>query len=81
MSRLFKCVLRCKIKWVPDRVEYLRAKNDDQLINMFERCENLEGSMYYGYKCNEVITMRIKNFPDTKIVELECDFLEGLPEK
>ena len=69
MSRLFRCTLECKIKGIPNIVEYLRAKNDSQLIKMFEQCENIEGSTYYGYKWIEIKPFTMKEFPEIMTVE------------
>ena len=71
MSKLFKCTLQCKVKGIPDLVEYLRAKNDDVLITSFEQCENFEGSMYYGYKWIEILPMKLKNFPEVMTMEVK----------
>ena len=69
-TELYRCTLECKIKGIPNRVEYLRTNNDDELISMFERCENLEGSEYYGYKWVEIKSMNLKDFPKIKTVEV-----------
>ncbi len=61
---LYKCTLECKIKGFPKIVEYLKSSNDDKLILMFEQCENIEGSMYYGYKWIEIKPMKLKDFPE-----------------
>ena len=71
MRKLFKCTLQCKIKGVSDMVEYLRAKNDNQLIAMFENCESIEGSTYYGYKWNEIIPIKLKDFPEIITMEVK----------
>ncbi len=71
MTKLYKCTLQCKIKKIPDMVEYLKAKNDDTLITMFEQCENIVGSSYYGYKWIAIELMRIKDFPEVMTVEVK----------
>jgi len=72
MPKLFKCTLRCKIKGIPDRIEYLRAKNEDILISSFESCENIEHSMYYGYKWIDVKPIKLGDFPEIITIEVEC---------
>jgi len=74
---LFKCTLECKIKGVPEIIEYLRCTNEDKLITMFENCENFEGSMYYGYKWIEINPMKLKNFPEVKTLKVKCQVTEG----
>ena len=68
---LFKCTLECKIKGIPNIIEYLRAKNDDQLITMFEQCEKIEGSTYFGYKWIEIIPMKLKDFTEVRTLEVK----------
>lgn len=67
---LFKCILECKIKGFPDRIEYLRSDSDDKLITMFEQCENFEGSEYYGYKWTGLEVMTLKDFPEVMQVKI-----------
>ena len=69
--KLFKCILECKIKGFPNLVEYFRAKNEDQLIIMFEQCENLEGATYYGYKWIEISPIKIINFPEVHTMKIK----------
>lgn len=69
-TQLYKCTLECKIKGIPNRVEYLRAKEDYKLYTMFELLENLEGSAYYGYKWVEICPMKLKDFPKIKTIEV-----------
>ena len=71
MSKLYKCTLKCKIQGIPKKIEYLRSKSDNELITMFEQCENIEGSTYYGYKWVEIILIKIKDFPE--ILTLKVD--------
>ena len=71
MTGLFKCELECKIKGFPKRVEFLRAKNEDILIKMFNECENLEGSMYYGYRWTGIYNIKMKDFPEVKTLKVK----------
>jgi hypothetical protein len=68
---LYKCELECKIKGFPDRVEYLRAMSDDILVDMFEQCENVEGSEYYGYRWTGVCLMKMEDFPEVKTMKVK----------
>ncbi len=72
MTQLYKCTLQCKIKGIPNITVYLRSSNDDRLISTFERCENLEGSMYYGYKWIEINPIKLRDFPEIKTIEVKC---------
>lgn len=78
---LWKCTLKCKIHGIPDRVEYLRSPNDDRLITMFGQCENIEGSMYYGYKWDSVERMKITDFPEVHTVRLVTKTRESFGKK
>jgi len=71
MSSLFKCELKCKIKGFPKRVEYLRANSQDILIKMFEQCEHVEGSEYYGYEWTGVCVINMKDFPEVKTLKVK----------
>ena len=68
---LYKCELKCKIKGFPNKVEYLRAKSDDILIKMFEQCENIEGSEYYGYSWTGVCLTKISDFSEVKTLRIK----------
>jgi len=71
LSKLYKCTLECKIKGFPFMVEYLRASSDNLLIKMFDQCENIVGSTYYGYKWMEIIPVKLTDFPKIMTVEVE----------
>jgi hypothetical protein len=68
---LYQCKLNCKIPNFPSRTEYLRAKNATTLIKMFAQCENIEGSVYYGYELRGINRMWMKDFPEVKTMRVK----------
>ncbi len=56
---------------MPDIVEYLRSPNDDRLISMFENCERIEGSIYYGYKWESVERIKMTDFPEVMTIKVD----------
>jgi hypothetical protein len=56
---------------MPDMVEYLRSPSDDRLITMFEQCEHIEGSVYYGYKWQSIERHLVRMFPEVHTIKVD----------
>ncbi len=69
---LWKCTLTSKqFGYTPNKIEYLRSPNDGRLITMFEECENIEGSTYYGWKWDSVERMKMTDFPEVVTIKVD----------